>query len=87
MKNLAQQIVDAHPMGSRPTTKVVPRLPMVDKVEEFPPDRCRALRRQQATVRILKIAASTLIEPPTLHLLAFTAWATMGVAYLEAIIL
>ena len=36
---------------------------------------------------ILKIAASTLIEPPTLHLLAFTAWATMGVASLEAIIL
>jgi hypothetical protein len=60
---------------------------MVDKVEEFPPDRSRAFRRQQATVRILTIAGSKLVEPPTLHLLGFTAWATMGVASLEAMIL
>jgi hypothetical protein len=60
---------------------------MVDKLEEFPPDRSQALRRHQATVRILKIAASRLVEPPTLHLLGLTAWATMGLASLEAIIL
>lgn len=81
------QIVDTHPLGSRPSTKVLPRLPMVEKLEEFPPDRSQALRRHQATVRILKIAASRLVEPPTLHLLGLTAWATMGLASLEAIIL
>ncbi len=78
-------IIDAHPI--KQANKVSPRLPMVTSLVEFPPDRSEALRRHQATTRILKIAADQLMEPPTLHLLAFSAWATMGIASLEAILL
>jgi hypothetical protein len=89
-------IVDAHPLGAASSKmmttktkkkKIFARLPMVHSLVEFPPDRTQNLRRQQATVRILKIAADRLIEPPTLHLLAVTAWATMGIASLEGILL
>ena len=69
------------------SAKVWPRLPPVTSLEEFPPDRSQALRKRQATVRTLKIAADRLIEPPTLHLLAFSAWATMGIASLEGILM
>jgi len=83
--NDSNKIVDIHPFRTR--QKIVPRLPVVIKLEEFPPDLNQALRRQQATFRILKIASRRLIEPPTLHLLGLTAWATMGIASVEAILL
>ena len=72
----------------RKKKKVVARLPKVHALEEFPhPATNRALRRHQATVRILKMAAQRLGDPPTLHLLAFSFWATLGIAAVEGTIL
>lgn len=68
--------------------KVVARLPKVHALEEFPhPATNRALRRHQATMRILRMAAQRLADPPTLHLLAFSFWATLGIAAVEGTIL
>ena len=72
----------------RKKKKVIARLPKVHALEEFPhPATNRALRRHQATVRILKMAAQRLGDPPTLHLLAFSFWATLGIAAVEGTIL
>ena len=68
--------------------KVVARLPKVHALEEFPhPATNKAWRRHQATIRILRMAAQRLGDPPTIHLLAFSFWATLGIAAVEGTIL
>lgn len=72
------------------TGKVIPRLPQVSGVEEFPHQTnenlqylLRGNRRRQATWSILRLAADRLADPPTLHLLAASVGATLGISVME----
>jgi hypothetical protein len=86
-KEFAKLVVDAQPVFTSTKSRRLPTISIKDN-DEFPPDAANvALRRSQATARILRIAADRLAEPPTLHLLATSAMATISVAAIEGTIL
>jgi hypothetical protein len=77
-------VVDALP------TKRNKRLPALSGKYEFPPSDTfvdKARRRRVATTRILYMATHRVLEPPTLHLLAASACATLGIGLVEGTLL
>lgn len=83
-KETEDELVDVTPIVAKNL-----RLPSLSTEEsDFPNnERERAWYRKQSTMRILRIAADRIAQPPTLHLFVASAVCTVGIAAVEGTIL